>query len=564
MQDEVWFWGSPQGFSSNGALTPKKVFYSHEFGVQSLSSGNNNIIIIQKNGKALQIKNQKEEEIQIDCKIIMASVSYNGYLLLTENGEVYSNGNLQDEESNEKVKKIFDPKIQKEKIIKVVCGVYQTYMLSENGNVYGYGRNSQHQFGLDKPSVCNSPVLIKSDVKNIFAGNYAYCLWMLMNNNKLFVSGFNRTFSLGIGDIKDEVFNHPVENIPKGEIIKIITGFEQSIMLVKNNGKSQIYGCGDYAFNGLGLDTHQKFFAHIDSLQDEDIIDVDSGCFHTLVLTRSNKLFVFGINSSGQLGSNNYDSATKPIQIHIPELVHELQYCRVSAGAFNSFLYFSSSSSLDLDLLNFLDNQEACDIQINTIDGKIGCHYLLLKHVIGENNISNLKQVLNQLNTQEAMNVLKYLYAKIYLNEDLQEKLRKLEMTDFLFDVKFSLKENFLKMRNDEESKDFIIKSDSENIKVHKLVLWARSELFRGMFLSVINDDSNQVSDYSGLSLISLKILIDYLYLDEIEEKYYQFINENVIEDLSKAMDYFQLNENEPNLETKVNKIFLEQKQKQN
>ncbi|KAJ5073103.1 hypothetical protein M0811_09058 [Anaeramoeba ignava] len=50
-----------------------------------------------------------------------------------------------------------------------------------------------------------------------------------------------------------------------------------------------------------------------------------------------------------------------------------------------------------------------------------------------------------------------------------------------------------------ENEKDFIIERKEKQYKFPKLILIMRSELYRGMFLSVTNDTSNKVTDYSEL-----------------------------------------------------------------
>ncbi|KAJ5077276.1 speckle-type poz protein [Anaeramoeba ignava] len=96
-----------------------------------------------------------------------------------------------------------------------------------------------------------------------------------------------------------------------------------------------------------------------------------------------------------------------------------------------------------------------------------------------------------------------------------------------------------------EETKDFkIIYEENENekeIKVHKLILIIRSELFKGMFLSV-NDSSNQVHDYSGKSFETLNQLIYFFYHDEFNER--KEINSKIIKEFEDVKDYFQLNQN--------------------
>ncbi|KAJ5077947.1 speckle-type poz protein [Anaeramoeba ignava] len=96
------------------------------------------------------------------------------------------------------------------------------------------------------------------------------------------------------------------------------------------------------------------------------------------------------------------------------------------------------------------------------------------------------------------------------------------------------------------EKKDFkIICDDSSEIKVHKLILILRSNLFRQMFLNV-QDDSNSVKDYSGKSKGSLEQLIHYFYFGEFDLN----LNLNLKKDLTKIIqelndteDFYQLSQ---------------------
>ncbi|KAJ5071724.1 ankyrin repeat [Anaeramoeba ignava] len=93
-----------------------------------------------------------------------------------------------------------------------------------------------------------------------------------------------------------------------------------------------------------------------------------------------------------------------------------------------------------------------------------------------------------------------------------------------------------------DSKKDFtIICSDEKEIKVHKLILFLRSELFKGMFQLNVEDKSNQVHDYSKKSFETINQFIYFLYHDEIEENKF---NSKIIEEFEDIKDYYQLNLN--------------------
>ncbi|KAJ5070203.1 hypothetical protein M0811_11232 [Anaeramoeba ignava] len=73
-----------------------------------------------------------------------------------------------------------------------------------------------------------------------------------------------------------------------------------------------------------------------------------------------------------------------------------------------------------------------------------------------------------------------------------------------------------------------------------------RSKLFREKFLSVTEDKSNKVTDYSELSNKSFQIFEYWIYSNQIKEEIQ--ITQEIIEELETGIDYFQLNQTNPNL----------------
>ncbi|KAJ5071733.1 cyclin-dependent kinase inhibitor 2c [Anaeramoeba ignava] len=95
--------------------------------------------------------------------------------------------------------------------------------------------------------------------------------------------------------------------------------------------------------------------------------------------------------------------------------------------------------------------------------------------------------------------------------------------------------------KENNSKKDFTIICEEKEIKVHKLILFLRSELFKGMFQLNIQDKSNQVHDYSRKSFETINQFIYFLYHDKIEENKF---NSKITEEFEDIKDYFQLNQN--------------------
>ncbi|KAJ5073645.1 kelch repeat and btb domain-containing protein [Anaeramoeba ignava] len=108
-----------------------------------------------------------------------------------------------------------------------------------------------------------------------------------------------------------------------------------------------------------------------------------------------------------------------------------------------------------------------------------------------------------------------------------------------------------------ENEKDFTIERASKSFNFHKLILIMRSELYRGMFLSVTNDTSNKVTDYSELSDESFEILEYWIYTNKIKKGIK--ITQKILDEIERGMDYFQLNESKNNILLMVTEQFKNQ-----
>ncbi|KAJ5066985.1 kelch repeat and btb domain-containing protein [Anaeramoeba ignava] len=132
----------------------------------------------------------------------------------------------------------------------------------------------------------------------------------------------------------------------------------------------------------------------------------------------------------------------------------------------------------------------------------------------------------------------------INLNEKIEETMKRIYLNE------------------NENEKDFIIERKENQYKFPKLILIMRSELYRGMFLSVTNDTSNKVTDYSELSNKSFQILEYWIYSNQIKDEIK--ITKEIINEIKIGIDYFQLNQTNPNLFDLLINKFNNQNQNQN
>ncbi|KAJ5077158.1 hypothetical protein M0811_00478 [Anaeramoeba ignava] len=545
--------------------------------IKQISTAGYSIIFLFKNGKAIEYLNENDsnQKIQIE-NIQKVAAGYLNIVVLTKEGNVFIKGyeiNWGNPNEFINISSLIEDK--NDRIIQdIVCGYSSVYLLTSNQNVYGIGSNFYGQLGLDseKHKKIEKPILMMKNVSKIFSGNYSRSLFLLNSNQKLFGCGNNLYGQLGLGESRKEEKIQKltkIQNIPKGEIIDIKCGIFHSIMLIENekeNPKRKLYSCGISRYNGLGKDEDTYEFTEIklSLFENDDILDFSVGSYHNLILTSNSKLIVFGDNQFGQLGIGDTNNQSIPIQIELPKLRfnENISNYHLSCGAFNTFLYYLPPpfSNLEEDLIKLFERKEFCDISFKTENGEIiKAHKLILEYRLNQNQneIEKLKEIISKKSIKESNQIFEMIYSNRIINPKLYSEIK--EIINSNEKIEETMKRIYL--NENENEKDFIIERKEKQYKFPKLILIMRSELYRGMFLSVTEDKSNKVTDYSELSNKSFQILEYWIYSNQIKEEIQ--ITQEIINEIQIGIDYFQLNQTNPNLfDLLINKFNNQKKKK--
>ncbi|KAJ5073156.1 btk-binding protein-related [Anaeramoeba ignava] len=327
-------------------------------------------------------------------------------------------------------------------------------------------------------------------------------------------------------------------------------------MLIENedenqNPKRKLYSCGDYELNGLGKNKDTYEFTEIKSSlfeNDDIILEFSVGNTHTLILTSNSKLIVFGGNNHGQLGTGDTDDQSIPIQIELPKLRfnEKIYNYHVSCGYEKSFLYYSppSFSNLEEDLIKLFRRKEFCNVSFKTENGEIiSAHKLILKYRLNQNQnqIEKLQEIISNKSIKESNQIFEMIYSNnSKINPILYSEIKE------IINSNEKIEETIKRIYLNEKEKDFIIERKEKQYKFPKLILIMRSDLYRGMFLSVTNDTSNKVTDYSELCDKSFEIFEYWIYSNQIKDEIQ--ITQEIINEIQRGIDYFQLNQTCPNL----------------
>ncbi|KAJ3433432.1 phospholipase a-2-activating protein [Anaeramoeba flamelloides] len=199
--------------------------------------------------------------------------------------------------------------------------------------------------------------------------------------------------------------------------------------------------------------------------------------------------------------------------------------------------------------VGFFNNPILCDFKI----WDFPVHKFLIKLRCSKEPDKVKKILENNFSKEESFEFLEWIYGK-NLNfssslKGIEKILDKLEIQSEDFKKK-TLQSDLIKAYSDEKSKDFsiIVKNSEqvekfEEIKVHKFILIAKCGLFRDFFQNINEENSKKVKDYSGKSVESIQHFIKYLYLNDLKLTA-DNDPELIVEELSDAVDYYQLDEN--------------------
>ncbi|KAJ5068466.1 hypothetical protein M0811_02399 [Anaeramoeba ignava] len=501
--------------------------------IKQISSAGFSAIFLFENGKAIKYLNKKYsnskkkptkiqiEKIQIE-NIQKVTVGDENEAILTIEGNVFAKGEeINSENPNEFINISSLIEDTNDRVIEdIVSGASSIYLLTSNQNAYGIGSNSNGQFGVDPETLFKTekPILMMKNVSKIFSGNSSKSAFLLNTNQELFGCGYNGSVQLGLGKSVGSKIQKltKIQNIPKEDEIntKIFTEIKLSLF------------------------------------ENDNILDISVGNEHTLILTSNENLIGFGANLYGELGTGDTKSQLIPIQIKLPKLRfnEDISNYHISCGFHKSFLYYSPSlssfSNLEEDLIKLFRRKEFCDISFKTKNGEIiESHKLILKYRLkDQNELEKLQEIISKKSIKESNQIFEMIYSNRIINPKLYSEIK--EIINSNEKIEETMKRIYL--NENENEKDFIFERKEKQYKFPKLILIMRSELYRGMFLSVTEDTSNKVTDYSELSNKSFQIFEYWIYSNQIKDEIQ--ITQEIIDELKIGIDYFQLNQTNPNL----------------
>ena len=186
----------------------------------------------------------------------------------------------------------------------ILCGSQHTFILKNDGTLWGTGDNSSGQLGLSAtvyPNVNSFNKVNVDNVKKVICGdNFSY---IIKNDNTIWSTGANTYGQLGLGNTDTKYL---FTNVSINNVKQIACGGSHT-MILKNDGTLWAAGYNNYGQLGLGDTNNRSMFTQVPDIT--DVAQVACGDSHTFILKNDGTIWSTGRNSNGQLGLGTMDSS---------------------------------------------------------------------------------------------------------------------------------------------------------------------------------------------------------------------------------------------------------------
>uniref|UniRef100_A0A674IVW1 Serine/threonine-protein kinase Nek8 n=1 Tax=Terrapene triunguis TaxID=2587831 RepID=A0A674IVW1_9SAUR len=224
----------------------------------------------------------------------------------------------------------------------VSCGDLFTTCLTDRGIIMTFGSGSNGCLGHGNFTDVTQPKIVEAllgyEIVQVACG--ASHVLAISNEREVFAWGRGDNGRLGLGTLDSHNSPQQVAVPPEHEAQKVLCGIDSSMVLTVKN---QILACGSNRFNKLGLDKiaeqgepalgdqveEAPTFTCVQSgpLNQEPVVCADIGTAHSAAVTASGQCYTFGSNQHGQLGTSTCHTS------RVPCLVVGLQAIKVTMVA---------------------------------------------------------------------------------------------------------------------------------------------------------------------------------------------------------------------------------------
>lgn len=280
--------------------------------------------------------------------------NYNYAIILTDDGKVYSWGKNTEGQlglghtNNENTPKLIQfPNNVKIKYISSTTS--NSIAIDEEGDLYVWGNNKYKQLGVPDEDIILEPKKLSvycSLKEKEIKFKKVYCSTRssiaISEHDLLYACGCNEFGQFGINHNELPKFSYT--HLPSYVKVKSIQFLDKHSMVIGED--NQLYACGTNDYDRMGLKRRcgTCTIRRVSLPEETNVVSASSCEYNSIALTDKGELYSFGENFDGQLGTGDKEKHKIPVKISLP---NNIKAKFISTGYNNSmaigedgFLYF--------------------------------------------------------------------------------------------------------------------------------------------------------------------------------------------------------------------------------
>ena len=282
-----------------------------------------------------------------DKKVAQVVLGEDSSFIITEDGELYGTGDNyygQLGVGDYDDRYVFTPVTipDAKKVTQVVTGYYHSLIITEDGALYGTGWNISYQLGLTTFPVYSTftAIAIPGNKKVSRVATGADHSLIITSKGELYGTGDNEIGQLGVGESVTIYTTFTRITTPGQKAVsQVAVGADHSLIITTDG---MLYGTGlNYGGElGLGDLTEKYSFKEIRIPESKKVSQVDAGYYHSAIVTTDGKLCVAGDNEYGALGTGDYGAGAYRDTFVKVEPEPGARILQLTAGGDNTLVFF--------------------------------------------------------------------------------------------------------------------------------------------------------------------------------------------------------------------------------